>query len=173
MSFPLAYWERCGESHYYRHRDEEASKRRMPYFRPQGGEEFSRLFLNPIDLVQVRTARERDGDLSVVRYAVKEVDESMFVSLSEESRQQVYAWFRRVVDYASSGIGDPNSRWKESILSDLDIDTETRGSLLDALDYVFLTIDQDRCDIGVEVFRVKNQSEALPKILSQFGIPLC
>jgi hypothetical protein len=147
-------WRRCGNSLFYASEDNADSP-------------LQSIFLDPIDLILIRTYPRRDGSVSVRRrqltdFAMSSIRETFI----PDTARLIDSWLVRVAEDVESG--DP--QWKSKILADLDVDHVERDFLLDALE---IMVDLNLGNVEVEVVNVPRNPGAILKALMAMGVPVC
>lgn len=146
-------WRRCGTSAYYQDLDQPS--------------ELHSAYLDPVDLVLVRTAPRRDGSMAVsrrqlVEFSVEAIPEHFVAATA----RRIDAWFDRISRQAEQAA----LRWKTSVLADLDVDPFERDSLLDSLEVL---VDLNLGRVEVDQLQVPRAPGAVAKALSSMGVPRC
>ncbi len=147
-------WRRCGSSPFYKDLDE-------------GPTQFHTAFLDPVDLVLIRTKPLSGGGallwrMQLLDFAIEAVPQHF----AERTARRIDAWFERISDQAEqAAIG-----FKTAMLADLDVDEAERDDLLDSLK-VMVDLRIGRTDVArVNLPRSLGEIE---KTLRSYGVPAC
>ena len=150
----MGEWRRCMDTPFYKGLDEEIS-------------EFHSAYLDPVDLVLVRTAPRGAGDVVVSRRQVLNVNlPAVFENFMERSAQRIEAWVLMVSE--ASKLGLPG--WKDSIMADLDVDVVERNELLDSLEVMS---ELGFTPVSLHAERIPRDLRALSRAIHGLGIGIC
>lgn len=150
----MGEWRRCLDTPFYKNLDE-------------GPSEFHAAFMDPVDLILVRTAPRRDGTVSVWRRQVLDVDpDSLRENFMKATAERMEAWVMMVAE--ASRLDLPG--WKTSAMDDLDVDTVERDQLLDSLEVM---TELSFTPVGITYRRVPQNLQALSRAVQEFGIGIC
>jgi len=150
----MGEWRRCLDVPFYRGLGEEISQ-------------FHSAYLDPVDLVLVRTAPRRIGDVVVSRRQVLNVDlASVRENFMAATADRIEAWVLMVTE--ASKLDLPG--WRESALSDLDVDTFERDQLLDSLEVM---TELSFTPVAVTYRKVPQNLRALSNAIHALGIGIC
>jgi len=150
----MGEWRRCMDSGFYKNLDE-------------GPSEFHAAFLDPVDLILVRTSPRRDGSVGVSRRQVLNVDiPAVFDNFIRATAERMEAWILMV--HEASRLELPG--WKDSLLADLDVDVFERNQLLDSLEVMS---ELNFTPVAISTQRVPRDLRALSRAVHEFGIGIC
>ncbi len=147
-------WTRCGSSAFYKDQDE-------------GPTRFHTAFLDPVDLVLIRTKPLAGGGVLLWRMQLLDFSiDAVPKAFVERTARRIDAWFDRISNQAEQMA----LRWKSGVLADLDVDEAERDDLLDSLK-VMVDLKIGRTDVA-RVDLPKSMPE-VEKALHSYGVPAC
>lgn len=159
----MATWRRCQKSPFYRRAavDSRFDKAK---------EGFDKAYVDPVDLVLVRTMPWREDMVTVLRWQVTSIDHRSFDDLVTEEDELLLAWAERVTAEAGTEGGLSRSQ-KEAILSDIDVDSHSRDRLLDAIEHFVNLSPPDATELVQQ--KVPRNKTAVDGLLFHYGVGLC
>lgn len=147
-------WRRCAMCCFYRNLEEDVSP-------------FHSAFVDPIEMALVRVTPRGSNEIALVRRIVAEIPQGYFEeNFVPATAARLEAWARRVAD----GARGDRPGWRQSILSDLDIDVYERDELLDSIEVL---IELAPTPVRVETVRVPRDPEALWRAIFDMGVGVC
>lgn len=160
----MATWRRCPKGPFY-HRaahGERFDKRLNA---------FDKAYVDPIELVLVRTIPYREDQVTVLRWRVEELDADIFGDLVTEEDKLLLAWAERVVDAIDGPDGSISKGRKEALFADLDVDGHSRDLLLDAVEHLVNASPPAATSLIQK--KIPRSDEAVRGLLFHFGVGPC
>lgn len=158
----MGTWSRCPKSFFYRKTYREG-------WIDQRVASFDRSYVDPVDLVLVRTVPWRKDQVHVLHWRIVEINEKSFLDLAEEPAAIIMAWSERIMKEETE---DRMSRKKkEGLLDDLDVDPYERDRLLDAI-AVFVNVSPPEVTSLLQK-KVPRNDDAVGSLLFHFGVGPC
>lgn len=159
----MATWRRCPKSVFYRR---SAVDSRFD----KAKESFDKAYVDPVDMVLVRTIPFQGDQVTVLRWQVTSIDPNSFDELVTEEDQLLLAWAKRVTTEAGVEGGLSRSQ-SEALLADIDVDPHVRDQMLDAIER-FVNLSPPDATLLLQRKVPRNRS-AVDGILFHYGVGPC
>lgn len=159
----MATWRRCPKSSFYRRSalDSRFDKTK---------EGFDRAYIDPVDMVLVRTMPYRENEVTVMRWQVTSIDPGSFDDLVTDEDQLLIAWADRVTAEAGAEGGLSRSQ-REALFQDIDVDAHERDRLLDAIEH-FVNMSPPG-STSLAQHKIPRNKGAVDGLLFHYGVGPC